>query len=218
MTTMLSSFFYPVLSDKKRNYFSVLQNRLSVSDLLNEQLVTNPLYKLLNLKNLPQMPDSHKNFSANLWSALEKRVIQMSISNTTEGNTNWTVKPGSQGAYKAISNLLIVRGESMGLTDAMERDYKFPLIANKDIYSNKISTSHMILKDNHRFNNNTKSLCLMSNSQAYLKDLETLTKNTYKMIHAKAYAYQYEKYGLTLDDFEEALARVEQIHHNYSQL
>jgi len=218
LATMLASFLYPVLSDKKRNFYSILQNRLSVSDLINDLLVTNPLYKLLSLKNLPQMPESHKDFSSNLWSGLEKRLFQMALSNTTEGNTNWTVKPTSPGVNKSIANLLIVRGESLSATGAIEKDYNFPMLATKELYSNKISNSYMILRDNHHFNSNIKSLCLVSNSQAYLKDLEAVTRNTYKMTHARAYTYQYEKFGLTIDDFEEALARVEQIYYNYSQL
>jgi len=221
MATMLASFLYPVLSDKKKSFFSPLQNTLSVSDLLNDLLVTNPLYKLLSLKNLPQMPEKDKAFSSNLWSALEKRLFQMAISNTTEGNTNWTMKPTSQGANKSIANLLIVRGESFnakGDVEKTEKDYNFPLIKLKEMYSTKVSNAHMIIKDNHHFNNNFKSLTLISNSQANVKDLEVVTRNTYRMTHAKAYTYQYEKYGLTLDDFEEALARVEQVYYNYSQL
>ena len=220
LATMLSSFLYPVLSDKRRNFYSVLQNRLSISDLIHDLLVQNPLYKLLSIKNLPQMPDTHKAFSANKWSALESRLFQMLISNTTEANTNYTMKPTSQGAIKSISNLLIARGEPGTSKIAIpgEKDYNFPLIAQKEMYSTKITHSHMILKDNHNFNNNEKSLCLVSNSQTYVKALEVISKNVYKMVHAKAYIYQYEKFGLTLDHFEEALARVEQVYHNYSEL
>lgn len=214
LATMLSSFLYPVLSDKKKEYYSVLQNSLNISDLLNELLVTNPLYKLLSLKNLPQMPDTYKDFTNNTWSGLEKRLFQMAMSNTSEANVNWSVNAKSKDLNKSISNLLIVRGTN----GPNETDYNFPSLAQKHIYSDKISNYYSILRDSHHFNNNQKSLCLISNSQAYIKPLEVITQNTYRMIHAKAYTYQYEKYNLTIDDFQEALARIEQVYHNYSEL
>jgi len=220
LATMLSSFLYPVLSDKKKNFYSVLQNRLNISDLIHDLLVQNPLYKLLSIKNVPQMPDTNKAFSANLWSSLETRLFQMAISNTTEANTNYSMKPTSQRAIKSIANLLIARGEppQTKVMAANEKDYNFPLIKQKELYTTKISHSYMILKDNHNFNNNDKSLCLVSNSQTYLSALDVISKNVYKMVHAKAYLYQYEKHGLAIDDFHEALARVEQVYHNYSEL
>lgn len=215
VATMLSSFLYPVLSDKKKEYYSVLQNSLNVSDLINEQLVTNPLYKLLCIKNLPQMPASYKDFSNDSWSALEKRVLQMLISNTTEANTNRSITTKSKHLNKSIANVLIARGsniESNQTFSVLDPNY------TKEIYTDKVSNSYSVIKDNHQFNRSEKSLCLISNCQAYVKSLETITQNTYRMIDARAYVYQYEKFGLKVEDFEEALAKVEQVYYNYSEL
>ena len=211
LATMITSFLYPVLSNKKKGYYSVLQNGLNLSNLINELLVTSPLYKLLSLKNVPQMPDSYKDFTTNTWSGLEKRLFQMAMSNTCEGNINWQVSTKSMHCIKSISNLLIVRGNST------ESDV-FPTIEARELYTKQITSSYTVLRDSHRFGQNERSLCLLSNSQAYLKPLETILQNTYRMIHARAYVYQYEKHGLTVEDFKEALAKIEQIYHNYSEL
>lgn len=211
LVNMLCSIFYPVLPNPNSSYCSILQNQLKFSEILNTLLVTSPAHKLLTLKNVPQMPDSYKDFSNDTWQGLEKRIIQMLVANCSEADINWSVTTKSKNFNKSISNLFIARGDKVD-------DVKFDQICSKDLYSQKSSYKYTVLKDAHQFSRNDKSISLLSNSQAFIGPLETISKNASRMFHAKAYVYQYEKSELTTDDFEEALAKVEQIHHNYQEL
>jgi hypothetical protein len=157
------------------------------------------------------MPDSYKDFSNDTWQGLEKRIIQMLLANCSEADINWSVNTKSNNFNKTIANLFIARGDKV-------EDIKFDAVCAKELYSKKVSSKYSILKDAHHFSRNDKSISMLSNSQAFIRPLETISSNASKMFHAKAYVYQYEKSKLTHDDFEEALAKVEQIHQNYSEL
>jgi Tubulin len=211
LVNMLCSVLYPALPNQNASYYSLLQNHFRVSDTLTGFLTSSPAYKLLTVKNVPQMPDSYKDFSQDTWQGLEKRIYQMLISNTSEANISWSTTTKSSNFNKSIANLLIARGNNL-------EEQHFDLIGSKDVYTKAISTGYKYIKDTHNFNKNVKSLSLLSNSQAFLQPLEIVSKNAYNMFHAKAYVYQYEKSKLTGDDFLAALAKIEQIHHNYQEL
>ena len=157
------------------------------------------------------MPDSYKEFSNETWQGLDKRMLQMLISNASEANINWSMNTKSKGIAKSIATLLIVRGKDLDKATADSFE-------NPDIYTKKITSSFKILKDNNNFNHNDRSITLLSNSQAFLKPLNILLENAYNMYSAKAYMYQYEKFKLTKDDFMEALANITQVEHNYLEL
>lgn len=211
LANMLCSAFYPVLPNSTSSYYSSLQNNLKMSEVLNGMLVCNPSYKLLTLKNVPQMPESFKDFSNDTWQGLEKRIMQMLVANCSEADINWSTTTKSKNFNKSISNLLIARGEKVD-------EQKLDLVTNKEYYSQKISNRYAILKDANNFANNDKSMTLISNCQSFVTPLETISNNATRMLHARAYVYQYEKSKLTIEDFNEALAKVEQIHHNYQEI
>jgi tubulin delta len=211
LANMLCSVFYPVLPNSNGSYYSSLQNNLKLSEVLTGMLVCNPSYKLLTLKNVPQMPESYKDFSNDTWQGLEKRIFQMLVANCSEADINWSVTTKSKNFNKSISNLLIARGDKVD-------EQKFDLITSKEFYSQKISNRYSLIKDANNFLNNDKSMSLLSNSQAFVTPLETISNNATRMLHAKAYVYQYEKSKLSVDEFTEALAKVEQIHHNYLEI
>jgi tubulin delta len=211
LVNMLSSVMYPVFPDSNSSYFSSLQNKFKLGESLSSLLVTNPSYKLITVKNCPQMPDTYKDFTNDSWGGLEKRIHQMLLGNSSEADINWQVSSKSKYFNKSIANLVIARGTDVN-------NYNFDAFQSKDIYTQNISTGYSILKDAHLCNKNQKSISLLSNSQAFLVPLETVAKNAAQMFHTKAYVYQYERSKLTNDDFQEALAKIEQIHHNYSEL
>lgn len=122
----LSSVFFPVISENGPstsstssvqsggNYISPLQNGFRYFEDIYDTLLCDPRYKMLSVKNVPQIPDASKSFSIDQWSALEKRVSQMHVSNSSEGNVDWSRRIDN-GGVKSYSNLLICRG-----TDAIK--------------------------------------------------------------------------------------------------
>lgn len=60
-----------------------------------------------------------------------------------------------------------------------------------------------------------KSLAMLSNSQSCVKALDRVLTHATMTSDAKAYLHQYEKYGLSGEEFAECLAKVEQIVADY---
>lgn len=63
-----------------------------------------------------------------------------------------------------------------------------------------------------------KSATLLSNSQSFIKPLESVLKNGWGMFASRAYLHQYHRYGLADDDFVDSFGLVEQILADYNQL
>lgn len=118
----LSSVFFPVISENGPStssstsstqsggsYISPLQNGFRYFEDIYDTLLCDPRYKMLSVKNVPQIPDASKSFSIDQWSALEKRVAQMHVSNSSEGNVDWSRRIDN-GGVKSYANLLICRG------------------------------------------------------------------------------------------------------------
>jgi len=63
-----------------------------------------------------------------------------------------------------------------------------------------------------------KSLAMLSNSQSGIKSLDRVLTHATMTSDTKAYLHQYEKYGLSGEEFAESLAQVEQIVANYKTL
>jgi len=64
----------------------------------------------MSIKNVPQMPEKSKAFTNDSWSALEKRIRQILLTNCIEEQINWKIGVESKLALKSIGNLVVVRG------------------------------------------------------------------------------------------------------------
>lgn len=58
---------------------------------------------------------------------------------------------------KSIANVMISRGSNVD-------EYPFEMIQSKSLYTKNMSSSYSLIRDTHRFNNNDKSICILSNS------------------------------------------------------
>jgi hypothetical protein len=108
----LSAFFFPVLDGHTttRSASSVLNNGLDYFAAARAHVLYDPRYKIARLLNVPQMPDASKNFSADSWLALEKRLVQLTVSHCSEAQINWSVRPHTGNALRQVGNLYVARG------------------------------------------------------------------------------------------------------------
>ena len=209
---MIGSVFYPCLpEDGAKKVTTTQQCQAPIFEHLPELLTADPRYKLLTIKNLPQMPDSFKDFSNDTWSGLSKRLLQMLISNSSEASINWSLQPTSKSINKSLANLVIARGFESSKLDPSP-------FTNKAIYSSKNKAEMKFVSDHHLFNKNQRSLSVLSNSQAFVDPLEKHLNNVYNMFEAGAFVYQYEKFGVSKDEMQDSLAIVEQIAYDYANL
>lgn len=63
-----------------------------------------------------------------------------------------------------------------------------------------------------------KGLTMLSNSQSCVKSLDRVLTHATMTSDTRAYLHQYEKYGLSGEEFAESLAQVEQIVADYKKI
>ena len=68
------------------------------------------------------------------------------------------------------------------------------------------------------FSKYEKSATLISNSQGFVKPINSVIQKAWGMFASHAYVHQYEKYGLTDDDFIDSFGCLEQIVSDYQHL
>jgi len=59
---------------------------------------------------------------------------------------------------------------------------------------------------------------MLSNSQTFVPPINNSIQKAWEMFNARAYLHQYEKFGLSEDDFIDSFAVVEQMVADYSRL
>eukprot|EP00794_Sanderia_malayensis_P015594 gene15594-17167_t len=144
-----------------------------------------------------------------------------------EEGMNWEVKVPTSSVYKTIStskrergcfnkslaNSIVVRGKDL-------QDVSLSDFSDKKIYSGHLSENGMLTVWNQErpFNNYEKSATLVSNSQSFVKPLNHVIQRAWNMFAGRAYVHQYNKYGLTDNDFIDSFGYVEQILADYESL
>ncbi|XP_025927202.1 tubulin delta chain isoform X4 [Apteryx rowi] len=123
----LGSVFQPIYTAEGALHYS----RSPLGDLM-ETLVPHPEFKMLGLRNIPQMPESSLAYSSFSWPGLIKHLRQMLIANATmEEGIDWQVRPPRPGSSipskhstskllhfnTSIANLVILRGKDMHSAD-----------------------------------------------------------------------------------------------------
>lgn len=123
----LGSVFQPTYSAEGSSHY----RRNPLGDLM-ENLVPHPEFKMLGIRNIPQMPENSLAYSAFTWAGLLKHLRQMLISNAKmEEGINWQVRPPLSGLpplgresvgvephfNTSIANLVILRGKEAHSAD-----------------------------------------------------------------------------------------------------
>ncbi|XP_014342993.1 tubulin delta chain isoform X2 [Latimeria chalumnae] len=219
----LGSVLQPTYSSECAMEYS----RNPLGDLM-KSLVPHPEYKLLGLRNIPQMPETSLAYSAFTWPGLMKHLRQMLIANAKmEEGIDWQVRlppvgipPAEKRSHHkekhfntSLSNLVILRGKDVQTVDtggfkdpALYTAWMPPLMA--------CST----WRTPRSFNKYEKSATIASNSQFLLRPLDTIQGKAWNMFASKAYVHQYTKYGIAEDDFLDSFTALEQIIASYSNL
>ncbi|XP_051850083.1 tubulin delta chain isoform X1 [Antechinus flavipes] len=219
----LGSIFQPTYSSE--GSFQYRRNLLG--DLMTS-LVPHPEFKMLGLRNIPQMSENLLAYTTFAWAGLLKHLRQMLISHAKmEEGINWQVQPPLSGIpalengpsnkdphfNTSVANLVILRGKDVH--DADLGGFKDPAL-----YSSWLQPSDAFSewRTQRAFNKYEKSAALVSNSQFLLKPLDTIIGKAWNMFASKAYVHQYTKFGIEEEDFLDSFTVLEQVLANYCNL
>uniref|UniRef100_A0A8C4X9L5 Tubulin delta chain n=1 Tax=Erpetoichthys calabaricus TaxID=27687 RepID=A0A8C4X9L5_ERPCA len=219
----LGSVLQPVCtSDGTAEY-----KRNPLGDLM-ETMVCHPEFKLLGLRNIPQMSDTALAYSAFTWPGLLKHLRQMLIAHAKmEEGIDWQVRPPLPGLpavekftgnkesrfNTSLSNLLILRGKDVQSADQ-------GAFADPALYTSwrPPGSSITTWRTPIAFNRYEKLATLVSNSQLLLKPLDSIVGRAWNMFASRAYVHQYIKYGISEGDFLDSFTALEQVISSYSNL
>ncbi|XP_068765833.1 tubulin delta chain isoform X3 [Struthio camelus] len=219
----LGSVFQPIYTAEGALHYS----RSPLGDLM-ETLVPHPEFKMLGLRNIPQMPENSLAYSTFSWPGLIKHLRQMLIANATmEEGIDWQVRPPRPGSSvlskhstskllhfnASIANLVILRGKDMHSADL--GSFRDPAL-----YTSWLTPQDAfnLWKTPRAFNKYEKSASLVSNSQFLLKPLDNLVGKAWNMFASKAYIHQYTKFGIEEEDFLDSFTALEQVISSYTIL
>ncbi|XP_064323899.1 tubulin delta chain isoform X3 [Phalacrocorax carbo] len=219
----LGSVFQPTYTAEGGLHYS----RNPLGDLM-ETLVPHPEFKMLGLRNIPQMPENSLAYSTFSWPGLIKHLRQMLIANAKmEEGIDWQVRPprlgssipSSQSTNKplhfntSVANLVILRGKDTHSIDL--GSFRDP-----SLYTSWLNPQDAFnaWKTPRAFNKYEKSASLVSNSQFLLKPLDNIVGKAWNMFASKAYIHQYTKFGIEEEDFLDSFTALEQVISSYSIL
>ncbi|XP_042298780.1 tubulin delta chain isoform X2 [Sceloporus undulatus] len=219
----LGSVFQPAYSEGATHY-----NRSPLGSLM-EVLVPHPEFKMLGLRNIPQMSENSLPFTTFAWPGLLKHLRQMLIANAKmEEGIDWQVRPPAPGLpapqkespnrtvrfNTSIANLVTLRGKDVQSADL--GGFRDPALYTS--WLNAPEDTLTIWKTPRAFNRYEKSASLVSNSQFLLKPLDGVVGKAWKMFASKAYVHQYAKFGLDEDAFLDSFTTLEQVISSYASL
>ncbi|KAM5273444.1 tubulin delta chain [Ctenodactylus gundi] len=219
----LGSVFQPTYSAEG----SLRYRRNPLGDLM-ENLVSHPEFKLLSVRNIPQMSENSLAYSTFTWTGLLKHLRQMLISNAKmEEGIDWQVRPplsgllppGKTSLHKeprfntSLANLVILRGKDVQSADL--EGFRDPAL-----YTSWLAPvdAFNVWKTQRAFNKYEKSATLVSNSQFLVKPLDTIVGKAWNMFASKAYIHQYTKHGIEEEDFLDSFTLLEQVVASYRNL
>lgn len=103
-----------------------------------------------------------------------------------------------------------------------KNDDPVELLSSQSYFNYQYSISFLNTKLYTYYSHDTykyfQSAYLISNSTAIIPKLEEVMEKVTRMYTTKAYIYQYNKYGLSNEQFDRILLDIEQILHDYKQL
>eukprot|EP00899_Mesostigma_viride_P015985 jgi/Mesvir1/24388/Mv11057-RA.2 len=188
-------------------------------------LTPHPGLKLVTLRSTPQIPPRSIDFTTFSWAPLLKRVRQMLITGASvEEGMDWNrpappvrtrtpeaPQPRDPGS-RCLANLVVLRGK-----DAQSLNLA-PLADLRGLYPNWATDPLLVSTSPACFSKYETAAAILSNGGSVLRPMEDVAGRTYRMLASRAYLHQYEQHGLQLEDFEEALAGVEDTIARYRML
>lgn len=219
----LGSVLQPVYSEDSSSHY----RRNPLGDLM-EHLVPHPEFKMLGVRNIPQMSAESLAYSTFTWAGLLKHLRQMLISSAKmEEGMDWQVRPplsglppiGKASAHKdphfntSLANLVILRGREVHSADV--EGFKDPAL-----YTSWLEPvdAFSVWKTQRAFDKYEKSAALVSNSQLLVKPLDMIVGKAWNMFSSKAYIHQYTKFGMEEEDFLDSFTLLEQVVASYGSL
>ncbi|XP_034360394.1 tubulin delta chain [Arvicanthis niloticus] len=219
----LGSVLQPAYSEGSSSHY----RRNLLGDLM-EHLVPHPEFKMLGVRNIPQMSAESLAYSTFTWAGLLKHLRQMLISSAKmEEGIDWQVRPplsglppiGKVSAHKepqfntSLANLVILRGREVHSADV--EGFKDPAL-----YASWLEPvdAFSVWKTQRAFDKYEKSAALVSNSQLLVKPLNMIVGKAWNMFSSKAYIHQYTKFGMEEEDFLDSFTLLEQVVASYGSL
>ncbi|XP_004643087.1 tubulin delta chain [Octodon degus] len=219
----LGSVFQPTYSAE--GAFHYRTNPLG--DLM-EHLVPHPEFKMLGVRNIPQMSENSLAYSTFTWAGLLKHLRQMLISDAKmDEGIDWQVRPPlprlpplgktslnrEQRFNTSLANLVILRGKDV--QSANLGGFEDPAL-----YTSWLGPANAfsVWKTPRAFNRYERSAALVSNSQAFVKPLDAVVGKAWNMFASKAYIHQYTKFGVEEEDFLDSFTLLEQVVASYCNL
>lgn len=212
---------------------------------LVSHLCTHPHYRLLTLRSVPQIPAASIDFSTFSWPALTKRVRQMQITGgVMEEGLNWSLMAGGdprskaaavvmrkearerayqqdaaqlfsgmQGRpHRALASWLVLRGQGADEADVSD-------LCDPGLYSAWSPPDPLAVSSSPTiFGRCSMSAAMLSNDQSCISPISKMLERAYQMFASRAYAHQYESFGLGLEDFKACFAHTEEILLRYQML
>ncbi|XP_050784766.1 tubulin delta chain isoform X1 [Gopherus flavomarginatus] len=219
----LGSVFQPTYSSEGASQYS----RSPLGDLM-ESLVPHPEFKMLGLRNIPQMSENSLTYSTFTWPGLIKHLRQMLIANAKmEEGIDWQVRPPLPGHpvppkaspnkalhfNTSIANLVVLRGKDVQSVDL--GGFRDPALYTSWLNPQEV---FKIWKTPRAFNKYEKSASLVSNSQFLLKLMDNIVGKAWNMFASRAYVHQYTKFGIEEEDFLDCFTTLEQVLSSYASL
>lgn len=219
----LGSVFQPAYSEDASSHYC----RNPLGDLM-EHLVPHPEFKMLGVRNIPQMSAESLAYSTFTWAGLLKHLRQMLISRAKmEEGIDWQVRPpvsslppiGKTSAHKephfntSLANLVILRGREVHSADV--EGFRDPAL-----YTSWLEPvdAFSVWKTQRAFDKYEKSAALVSNSQLLVRPLDMVVGKAWNMFSSKAYIHQYTKFGMEEEDFLDSFTLLEQVVSSYGSL
>jgi len=170
-----------------------------------DNLLVNPAYKLLQIKNAPQTSEHSKEFSNDTWEGLLGRLYDMLLYDSTEMTISKkkTAKPLS-----CYGGIIYMRGKNSFEFSPM----KFPCFSIADGLDLKF------MRDKHQTHGLQKSIGALWNSPFLMQKLKKMLGKVYTMYKLKAYSHHYAKYGIGNTDFQNSFIELENVIKNYEQI
>eukprot|EP00039_Didymoeca_costata_P006320 m.89262 g.89262 ORF g.89262 m.89262 type:complete len:433 (+) comp13210_c0_seq3:98-1396(+) len=189
---------------------------LSYGDLVGS-VCSNPDYKLVTPTHVPQMPDTHKQFTSYNWSRLIKIIHQMAIANSPcEEGINWRIalpagNRTKKSFTKSVAQLLILRGLDTASADvSVFHDNRMYSSWNREPFSSYACPT--------QFCGHEKGVALLNNSESVIHPLETTISKAWSMFTSRAFVHQFSQFGVTEDSFMDNFAKTEQILKSYKEI
>ncbi|XP_053131321.1 tubulin delta chain [Hemicordylus capensis] len=219
----LGSILQPAYSSEGAAQYS----QSPLGDLM-EAVVPHPEFKMLGLRNIPQMSETSLAYSTFAWPGLLKQLRQMLIANARiEEGIDWQVRPPLPGLSPSqkpspnkavnfntsVANLVVLRGKEVQTADL--GGFRDPAL-----YTSWLNAPDAldVWKTPRAFNKYEKSVSLVSNSQFLLKPIDNIVGKAWKMFASKAYVHQYTKFGIEEEDFLDCFTALEQVVASYTSL